>query len=62
MNEKTINGVEVVVKDKELRYNLPKGMSGTAFREWKLLNKREVEEILKRRCEDEVNNLKLTTL
>jgi len=45
MIEKTIAEVQVAIKDDEIRYKLPKGMSGTAFREWKLLHEKEVEEL-----------------
>lgn len=41
--EQLIDGVLVTVKGNQTDYKLPKGLSGQAFKEWKLLNKSRIE-------------------
>jgi hypothetical protein len=43
--EQMIDGVLVKVKGNQTDYLLPKGLSGQAFKEWKLLNKDRIEDL-----------------
>jgi len=45
MEKRMIAGVEVTLRGSQMNYSLPKGFSGEAFKEWKLLNQRQLEEM-----------------